>query len=51
MEEARYTKAEIKRAERFSRFRDAVEALLEEDCAYTVEEAEEIVRRFMEGRV
>lgn len=49
--EERYTKDELKMAERFKRRRDALEALLEEDACYSVEEAEEILKRFMEGSV
>ena len=46
-----YTKDEIKASERFKNRRDAVEALLKEDVSYSIEEAEEILKRFMEGRV
>lgn len=49
--EQRYTKDEIKRAERFKSRVDAIEALLDEDACYSVEEAEEILKRFMEGSV
>lgn len=49
--EARYTKDEIKAAERFKNRRDAIEALLEDDACYSLEEAEEILMRFMEGSV
>ncbi len=49
--ESVYTKDEIKNSERFKNRRDAVEALLEKDVFYSIEEAEEILERFMEGSV
>ncbi len=49
--ESVYTKDEIKNSEKFRHRRDAVEALLDEDACYSIEEAEEILERFMEGSV
>ena len=49
--EERYTKDEIKQAKRFKGREDAIEALLKEDVCYSIEEAEEILNRFMEGSV
>lgn len=51
MEEARYSKEDIKSAERFAKYKDAAEALLEKDVLYSIEEAEEIIENFMKGRV
>ncbi len=51
MEENRYTKDEIKNSARFGSKRDAVEALLKDDRLYSIEEADEIIRSFMEGCV
>ena len=48
---SKYTKDELKKAKRFSGKEDAIEALLEEDCLYTISEAEEILVNFMEGCV
>ncbi len=46
-----YTKEELKSSVRFEGYKDAVEALLEEDRTYSVSEAEEIIEGFMKGEV
>lgn len=51
MEEARYTKDELKKSERFRKFTDAIEALLSENEEYTVSEAESIIVDYMKGSV
>ncbi len=51
IEAERYLKEDIKASAKFARYKDAVEALLEEDVLYSVEEAEEIIEGFMKGSV
>ncbi len=46
-----YTKEELKGSMRFERYKDAIEALLEEGKEYSVSEAEEIIEGFMKGEV
>lgn len=50
-DEARYTRDELRAAQRFEKYKDAVTALLDEDKTYTVEEAEERIAAFMRGEV
>lgn len=51
MDESRYSKAELKESEKFGNKTDLIEALLKDDKEYTVGEAEEILDRFLKGRV
>lgn len=46
-----YTKEELKAALRFKDRRDIIDAILDEERTYSIEEAEEIIREFMEGCV
>lgn len=50
-EESKYTKEELKNAERFASKRDLIEALLRDDTEYTVNEADEITDNFLKGSV
>lgn len=50
-ENERYTKDDIKESERYRAKRDIIDALLKEDVLYSLEEAEDIINSFMEGRV
>ena len=51
MEEMTYTKDELKNSDRFKRFTDAIDALLEEDKEYSISEAESIIVNYMKGCV
>lgn len=51
MEEERYSKEELAKSERFKKRQDMVRALLKDDEEYSLEEAENILMSFMEGRV
>ncbi len=50
-EREEYTKEELKSSVRFERYKDAVEALLEDGRTYSISEAEEIIEGFMKGEV
>lgn len=51
MEQKMYSKSDIKAAARFKAMRDVVEALLKDGELYSIEEVEEIIKKFMEGCV
>lgn len=51
MEENRYSKDELKASKKFGGMVDLIEALLKDDREYTVGEAEEIIDKFLKGRV
>ena len=51
MEESYYTKEDIISAERFKRRRDLIEALLDDDKLYTLDEVLEKIEKFMKGCV
>ena len=49
--EIKYTKKQIMKAAKVSRYADAAQALLEEDKLYSMQEVEEIIDQFMKGKV
>lgn len=51
MNASKYTKEELKKSVRFGKRVDLLEALLEDDVDYSIDEAEEIMREFLEGSV
>ncbi len=51
IESPKYTKKQIMKAAKLSKYADAVQALLEDDRLYTMQEVEEIIDQFMKGEV
>lgn len=49
--EQRYTKDQIMKAAKVSRYVDAVAALLDDGKTYTMKEVEDIIDKFMKGKV
>ena len=50
VESPKYTKKQIMKAAKLSKYADAVQALLD-DRLYTMQEVEEIIDQFMKGKV
>ncbi len=50
-EEKRYFKKEILKSEKYKRRKDLVEAILEDDLAYTLKEVDIILDRYLGGRI
>ena len=47
----KYTKKQIMKAAKLSKYADAVQALLEDDRLYTMQEVEEKIEKVMKGEV
>lgn len=51
VESPKYTKKQIMKAAKLSKYADVVQALLDDDRLYTMQEVEEIIDQFMKGKV
>ena len=51
VEEPRYSKVALLQSKKFRHLRDVINALLDENKTYTIEEAEALIGRFMKGKV
>lgn len=46
-----FTKEQLMASKRFAARKDALKALLDDDTAYTIEQAENIIENYMKGKV